>query len=64
MACLKLAGTEHEDMEELMILQSTGRRTSRQDFNRVVGMGSKEQHFEFDDMIISFSSFPVIGLKL
>ena len=42
--CIKLAGTEREDTEELIILQSTGSITSRHDFNRVVGMGSKEQY--------------------
>ena len=64
MACLKLVGTEHEDTEELIILQSTGSKTSRHDFNRVVGMGSKEQDFEFDDMMIFFSLFSVVGSKL
>ena len=49
MACLKLAGTEHEDIEALTILQRTGSRTARHDFNRVVGMGSNEQHLELDE---------------
>lgn len=63
MTCLKLAGTEHEEMEKLTILQRFGSRASRQDFNRVVGIGSREQHFEFDDNIISFSSFSVMCKK-
>ena len=43
MACFQLVGTEHEDTEELIILQSTGSKTSRHYFNRMVGMGSIEQ---------------------